>query len=232
MRIVTYNTRGSLGMDGTRSTRRIVETVRALSPDIVCFQEIHQRLPWSGREDQPAILGKMLGRTCLFQRNLHFGFGGYGVAIAFRGDLVASTEHLLPSAKEQRGALEVRLRNVGGLRSLTVFCTHWGLQVEERARQADALSGLIKAAPGPVVVCGDLNEKPEGDGVRHLLACTWLRDAGSRQNQPTFVSDNPTARIDYILHAPELVVQNVEVISSLASDHLPVLADLTPTPLS
>ena len=56
MRIVTYNTRGSLGMDGLRSTRRIVETVRAVSPDIVCFQEIHQRLAWSGREDQPAIL--------------------------------------------------------------------------------------------------------------------------------------------------------------------------------
>ena len=225
MRIVTYNTRGSLGMDGLRSTRRIVETVRAVSPDIVCFQEIHQRLAWSGREDQPAVLSAQLKRVCIFQRNLHFGFGGYGIAIAFRGDLASTKEHLLPSAKEQRGALEVRLRNVGGLRSLTVFCTHWGLQEEERKLQADALSELVAAAPGPVIVCGDLNENATGLAARHLITKTGLIDAGSEHNCETFVSLNPTERIDFILYQPELTLQHTEVITSLASDHLPVLAD-------
>lgn len=226
MRVLTYNTRGSLGMDGRRSTRRIAQVVRALSPDVVCFQEIHQRLPWSGREDQPAVLSRELGRPFLFQRNLTFGFGGYGLGIATRGAVVERDEHLLPSAKEQRGAQEVRLQGIGGLRRLTVFCTHWGLQEEERRQQAEALAALVNAAVRPVVVCGDLNEPPDGLAVRHLMALTDLIDTDATQNRTTFVSDNPTVRIDYIFHSPELAARNVEVIFSLASDHLAVLADL------
>src|SRR5579871_1207742 len=103
MRIVTYNTRGSLGMDGSRSTRRIAEVVRALTPDVVCFQEIHRRLPWSGREDQPALLSTLLGRRFVFQSNASFGLGGYGLGIATRGQIAGHAEHLLPSLKEQRG---------------------------------------------------------------------------------------------------------------------------------
>src|SRR5579859_2590644 len=107
MRIVTYNTRGSLGMDGVRSTARIVQALRALSPDIVCFQEIHDRLRWSGREDQPAVLAAGLNRRFEFQANLRFGFGGYGIGIAHRGTVALRREHMLPQGKEQRGALEV-----------------------------------------------------------------------------------------------------------------------------
>ncbi len=89
MRIVTYNTRGSLGMDNRRSTSRIAQVVRALSPEVVCFQEIHRRLPWSGREDQPAVLSQLLGRRFVFQQNLTFGFGGYGLGVAARGTVTA-----------------------------------------------------------------------------------------------------------------------------------------------
>lgn len=226
MRIVTYNTRGSLGMDGQRVTARIAQIVRPLSPDVICFQEIHQRLAWSGREDQPQVLSALLGRPFWFQRNLVFGFGGYGIGIATRGIAVRRIEHLLPSVREQRGALEVRLHGVGGLRKLTVFCTHWGLQEAERQRQAEALAALVKAAPHPVVVCGDLNEGPEGSAVRALIAATGLVDTDAARNRATFVSDSPKIRLDYILHSPELVARRVEVVSSLASDHLPLLADL------
>lgn len=226
MRIVTYNTRGSLGMDKRRLTARIADVVRGLSPDVVCFQEIHQRLPWSGREDQPHVLSERLHRPFYFQRNLYFGFGGYGVGIATRATVVHIHEHFLPSLKEQRGALEIQLRNVAGLRSLTVFCTHWGLQAEERQQQGKALAELVNQAPHPVIVCGDLNEGAQDSGVSGLLRDTGLQDADALANRPTFGSDNPTVRIDYILYSPELVVRNVEVISSLASDHLPLAADM------
>jgi endonuclease/exonuclease/phosphatase family metal-dependent hydrolase len=228
MRVVTYNTRGSLGMDGRRSTRRIADVVRALSPDVVCFQEIHQRLPWSGREDQPGVLAAALGRTFVFQANLHVGFGGYGIGIAARGQVIEQREHLLPSVKEQRGALEVRLRDVGGLRAVTVFCTHWGLQAEERLRQAETLAGIVNAASRPVIVCGDLNETAGDAAVRHFREATGLMDADEAANRATFASDAPNSRIDYIFYSPELTARNVEAVSSLASDHLPLLTDLEP----
>ncbi len=226
MRIVTYNTRGSLGMDNRRSTSRIAQVVRALSPEVVCFQEIHRRLPWSGREDQPAVLSQLLGRRFVFQQNLTFGFGGYGLGVAARGTVTAVQEHLLPSGREQRGALEVRLRDVGDLRAVTVFCTHWGLQAEERKEQAEALASLVNVAQRPVIVCGDLNEGPEGEAVRVLLSATGLQDADAIANRPTFPSDAPNTRIDYVFYSPEMAARNVEVVESLASDHLPLLVDL------
>ena len=49
MRIVTYNTRGSLGMDDVRSTPRIAETLRPLSADVICFQEDLPAYPAAAR---------------------------------------------------------------------------------------------------------------------------------------------------------------------------------------
>ncbi len=226
MRILTYNTRGSLGMDGLRSTARIAQVVRRLTPDVVCFQEIHRRTLASGREDQPGVLADSLGRPFIFQSNLKMGIGDYGVGIAYRGELHRSREHFLPSKTEQRGALEVQLRDVAGIGRVTIFCTHWGLDAEERLHQATALAMSVRAAGHPVIVCGDLNENAEGEAVRSLLAASGLLDADAALNRPTFLSDNPTTRIDFVLHSPGLTVRNVEVVSILASDHLPLLVDL------
>ena len=226
MRIITYNTRGSLGMDDVRSTQRIAETVRPYSADVICFQEIYERIP-PPLEDQPARLASMLNRRFTFQRCLDFAFGGYGngIATTAAGEVF---RHILPSGKEQRGALEIRLRHVGGLASLTVFCTHWGLVDSERMLQAEALANLVLAAPRPIVVAGDLNETPAGQAVVDLLSRTGLIDSGAPFYRPTFISNNPTVQIDYILHSPDLRVASFEVIRSEASDHLPVVVDLVP----
>jgi endonuclease/exonuclease/phosphatase family metal-dependent hydrolase len=225
MRIITYNTRGSLGMDGVRSTARIADVLRVLTPDILCFQEIHKGTLQSGREDQPAVLSALLSRPFLFQSNLRIGLGSYGVGIATRGQFASRTEHFLPGGKEQRGALEVQLRDIGGFRRLTIFCTHWGLESGERMEQAQELARLVNAAPRPVIICGDLNEASDGAAIRHLLSTTGLMDADATQNRPTFDADNPTIRIDYCLYSSELKLTHLEVLSTYASDHLPVLAD-------
>lgn len=229
MRIITYNTRGSLGMDGVRSTRRIAETLRPLSADIVCFQEIYERIP-PPLEDQPAKLGALLNRRFSFQRCLDFAFGGYGNGIA-SPVLGEAFRHILPSGKEQRGALELRVRGVGGISSLTVLCTHWGLDAAERQLQAEAVANLVNAAPRPIIVCGDLNETADGPAIRQLLDRAGLIDAGAKGNIPTFTSNSPTVRIDYILHSPDLRVVTLEVLPSQASDHSPVVADLVASSL-
>ena len=229
MRIVTYNTRGSLGMDNVRATGRIAQTLRPLSADIVCFQEIHRRMARSGREDQPEVLGRLLKRTFSFQANIEYAFGGgYGIGVAARGKVVEEKQHFLPGGIERRGALEVHLREVGGFRTFTVICTHWGLSAGERKQQAEALAEIVRNAPRPLIVGGDFNETPDGEAIRLLLAQTGLKDVDVNQNRATFVSNNPTNRIDFLLYSPDLEAANVEVVPSLASDHLPVSADFTP----
>ena len=225
MRIVTYNTRGSLGMDGSRNTRRIADTIRPLAADIICFQEIHNRLPWS-RERQPEMLEDYLGRRFVFQANLHVGMGGYGLGVCTRLEIVATSQHLLPGGGEQRGVLEVRVASAGGPRPLTVFCTHLALNASDRLLQAAEIAGLVRRTRGPVVVCGDFNEAANAPAVESLCALGGLM-AAAPAGQPTYPSDTPDASIDLILTSRDLRCDRFEVVRSLASDHLPVAADLS-----
>lgn len=223
MRVMTYNIRGGWGMDGGWSTERIGDVVLEQDPDILCLQEVHQRLPQSRFVDQPGRLQKALGLPVVFQANLRLGIGGYGLALVSRYPVNAVHNHLLPSVREQRGALEVNLTTPVG--PLTVFCTHWGLNGAERERQAARLAALVLAASGPVLVCGDFNENSEAAALGLLLSQTGLQDADAGKKRLTYPADVPQARIDYILASPDLLPQNVFPVSSLASDHLPLVAD-------
>lgn len=224
MRILTYNIRGGLGIDGRRDTARIGAFVRTLAPDIACFQEVHQRLPWSGWINQPAVLAKALGMRFVFQACVRLPWGGYGLGIATRLPIDAVQRHALPSRGERRGALRVQVAGPQGPTS--IFCTHFGLSVGERAEQAACVGEWAAALAHPVVVCGDINDAPSADYVQEMLRVAGLADAGQQDNAPTYPSDAPRARIDVVLHTADLAVQQVSAVPSLLSDHLPLVVDL------
>ncbi len=208
-------------MDGLRSAERIAEVVLAQDADIVCLQEVHQRLPQSKFTDQPKQLEKHLGLPVTFQANLRIGVGGYGLAVASRYPVGTVQNHLLPSVREQRGVLEVRLDTLAG--PLVVFCTHFGLSGEERVKQAASLAALVQSSSYPVLVCGDFNERPDAPAVQSLLSQTNLLDADAAQDRWTYPTNALEARIDYLFHSSPLVCQSVSVIETQASDHLPVV---------
>ena len=214
-------------MDGLRSAERIAETVLAQDADIVCLQEVHQRLPQSALQDQPKQLEKQLGLPVTFQANLRIGVGGYGLAIVSRYPVGTVHNHLLPSIREQRGVLEVRLDTPHG--PIVVFCTHFGLSGPERQKQAASLAALVQSAAYPVLVCGDFNERPDAPAVRALLSQTDLRDADAAEDRWTYPTNALEGRIDYLFYSPSLICQNIAVVESQASDHLPVVGEFRRT---
>ncbi len=212
-------------MDGQRRTERIAEVVLAQDADIVCFQEVHQRLPQSSFVNQPGQFEQLLGLPVTFQANLRLGLGGYGLAVVSRYPVGTVQNHLLPSVREQRGVLEVRLDTPGG--PLTLFCTHFGLSGDERVKQAARLAELVNAASFPVIICGDFNERPDAPAVRLLLERTGLVDADAAQDRWTYPVNALEARIDYLFHSPPLVCREISVVETEASDHLPVVGEFT-----
>jgi len=222
---MTYNIRGTKGMDNRRSARRIAGVIRSSGAQIACLQEVCQRLPWARMVDQPGVLARELRMNLAFQRNLSIGMGGFGNAVLSTFEIAFCRSHSLTSKDEQRGALEVRLIVPGG--PLTVFCTHFGLDREERVTQARELAALVNAAESPKLVCGDFNEESDGQAVTQLLRLTGLVDADPN-GPPTFDSLSPRSRIDMILCEASLVVGSAAVLQSTASDHLPLVADLAP----
>jgi endonuclease/exonuclease/phosphatase family metal-dependent hydrolase len=92
--------------------------------------------------------------------------------------------------------------------------------------QARELAALVNAVTAPKLVCGDFNEEATDAGVAELISLANLTDADSG-GSPTFDSERPSQRIDIILHDPSISIHSVSVLDSQASDHLPLVADVT-----
>src|SRR5438874_49069 len=109
MRVISYNIRGGLGMDGRRDIRRIAGVLREAQAEVVGLQEVHRRLPQSGLADQPRSLARATGMRCLFGPALTFGPGKYGNAVLSALPARRRAVHRLPGKGEPRAALEVEL---------------------------------------------------------------------------------------------------------------------------
>jgi endonuclease/exonuclease/phosphatase family metal-dependent hydrolase len=77
------------------------------------------------------------------------------------------------------------------------------------------------------VLVGDLNatpDSPEIGAITEDLADAWAQ-AGEGDGF-TYDAETPHARIDYVLTSSDVVARTAAVVTSDASDHLPVVADL------
>lgn len=209
-------------MDDRRSIARIARVIQEQDPDVVCLQEVHRRLPWSGLSDQPRLLARHTGLHVVFLPNFRVGVGGYGNCVLSREPVQSRMLHLLPSRKEQRGAIAVDVPSNGT--TFTVICTHFGLDREERQAQAQRLDGIGRAARYPCLIAGDLNEGPEGAALRRLEEAGWRH--AFPPVKPTFTSTAPRVRIDHVLMGTGVRCERGWVSVSEASDHLPVGAEV------
>lgn len=227
-RVVCYNIRAGLGMDGRRSIRRIADVLAPLSPDIVCLQEVDQHVPRSWLANQPKFLSARLGMQAVFQRNVHFdGGGGFGNCILARPVAQHCRCHPLPGGGETRGLIEVTTMTDG--QQVTVFCTHLGLDSEARFVQAKKVLEIVRSASGPKLLSGDMNDGPHSRTVATLLEDPVLRDVALEFDAPSTFPLGPERRIDFILADLRLTAKSYQVLDTAASDHLPIVVDLEPS---
>lgn len=233
MRLVTWNIRGCLGIDNRRSVERVADVIRECRTDIVCLQEVHKWLPQSKLQDQPRMLSEQLGMRAYFLPSYRIGVGGFGNAILTNLPIREHRQHPLPNHGERRWLLFLFERraiitadidtDIGMVR---VMAAHFSLNRFDRMRSVERVRALIAESDSPVVVCGDLNARPESEEMRYLGNECGLVDSGPVSNGPTFRADRPNVRIDYVWHSPYLSAKEAAVVSTRASDHLPVLVEL------
>jgi endonuclease/exonuclease/phosphatase family metal-dependent hydrolase len=244
VRLMTYNVHGCSGMDGRVSPRRVAHVIRGQMPDVVALQELDLGRRRSRAEDQAAIIARELGMQAVFCPTITRGEEHYGHALLSRWPMEIVKRARLPHDasswwQEPRSALWVRVEVAGTV--LNVITTHLGLGPRERVRQVQALLGpewIGAIGPDePVLLCGDFNALP--GSAPHRLAAGRLRDvqaprAGFRP-LGTFSSVQPLVRLDHIFASAHFEHQGVVVVRNaltrLASDHLPLVADLRVVPV-
>jgi endonuclease/exonuclease/phosphatase family metal-dependent hydrolase len=186
--------------------------------------------------DQPGEIARATGMKPLFYPLVRFAEEDYGIALLSRHPATLVRAANLPTLPdrpllERRGAIWAEIA-VNGAR-LQVMGTHLGLNRAERLSQVSALLGDEwsgdERCRGPVVICGDLNAWPWQSAYR-LLASRFADVQRGRRWRATFPSGLPLLRIDHIFTGAGVRVVSAHVaktrLSRVASDHLPVVADL------
>lgn len=223
LRVLTWNIKDHCG-----DPDALYRVLRACDADVVCLQEAYRR-PWP-RSRLPA-LAREVGL-------LHLVGGassaGTALLVGMRTVVRKPVARRLPVRGLRTRSRGVAAATVGllGHRPVHVASIHLGLDADERRRHVDLL--LASLPEGPLVVAGDLNERPGGPSWEQLRR--RVEDVGT-DGPPTYSAAGPRSRIDAVLVSPDVHVTfygsppaaaETDVVA--ASDHRPVLAEIVLPP--
>jgi endonuclease/exonuclease/phosphatase family metal-dependent hydrolase len=233
VKVMSFNMAHGRGLDGALDLERIAQEIEASGVDVVGLQEVDQRYGLrSGYVDQPAWLAERLGMEVVFGENLTSVTGGYGNAILSAHPITSSTHHRLPRLDgEPRGLLEAAIE-VGDT-PLRILTTHLANRApDERALQLDVILEHLGDAERTILT-GDFNALPLGGELDDLWAVLddgWATanptNGRNRGGGETYPAGQPSQRIDYVAVSPDLRPERVVTVPTIASDHLPVVAEV------
>ena len=231
LRVMTYNIHVGVGMDKKLDLQRIADVINRERPDLVGLQEVDRGVQRTEGKDEIAELAKLTRMDFSFAHNLDYQGGQYGVAILSRY-LIQQADHQKyenKRATERRGMLRVEVEIDG--KKMHFVTTHLDYQYEDgRLFETEQLLRLLDGVQGSLIVAGDFNGEPAGSAYKLMLTKfddAWLQSKAKGAGL-TFPADKPEKRIDYIFYrrSDRVRVKKAWVVETLASDHLPVMAEI------
>lgn len=241
VRVLSYNIHHGEGLDGELDLQRIADEIEATGADVIGLQEVDNH--WgdrSGWQDQAAELAELLDMHYAYGANLDLDPGEgqterrqYGVAVLSRYPILSAQNHLLTNIEypdrptEQRGVLHTVINYRGA--HLDFYNTHLDHQrAEQRISQVSEILDIVDQSRGTAILVGDLNTTPETTEVSMLTTDGPFVDAfGDSDGDFTYPAEDATKRIDYILAADALEITEPAVLTTQASDHLPIAATVS-----
>jgi endonuclease/exonuclease/phosphatase family metal-dependent hydrolase len=208
MRVMTWNLWWRFGPWEARQPA-ILDTVRALQPDVLCLQEV-----WShdGRSSA-ALVAEALGAEHVSVSTIELDGVGFGNAVVSRWPIVGSEHRELSSPPELDEFRTVVRADIDGPRGpFQVFCTHLHWRADHshiRQQQVREICRFVAESPHrsyPAVLCGDFNADPDADEIRMLTGRTTVPTPGlvfwdawnvaGAGPGNTWSNDNPFARLE------------------------------------
>jgi endonuclease/exonuclease/phosphatase family metal-dependent hydrolase len=232
LRIMTYNIHVGVGMDKKLDLQRIAAVIMKEKPDLVGLQEVDRGVKRTEGRDEIVELAGLTGMQYAFAHNLDYQGGQYGVAILSRFPIRQIDHRKYENRREaeRRGMIRVEV-DVGGGRIVNFVTTHLDYQFADgRLFETEQLLRFLQDVKGPLIVVGDFNDEPTGTAYKLMLGGfddAWItgraKDAGL-----SYPADKPVKRIDYIFgrRSDRIKAKKAWVTQTLASDHIPVMADL------
>ena len=238
LRVMVYNIHAGKDATGKENLERVAGLIIASGADLVLLQEVDRSTTRSGGVDHFAILMRLTGMHGAFGKSLDYQGGEYGIATLSRWPVfahevvplrVAPVQVRAGGSIEPRVALVVETRSPAG--PLRVVNTHLDASREELYRLqevAGLLEVMTRVKPGALLVGGDFNAEPDS-AVYERMVRAGFRDGWGGCGEGaglTYPAGVPVKRIDYLFLTGGFRCTSATVVTSMASDHLPLLMTL------
>jgi endonuclease/exonuclease/phosphatase family metal-dependent hydrolase len=232
LKIGSYNIQKSIGVDARRRPDRTLRVICELGCDVIALQEADKRFgPRESTLDRDLILAETDYRPVPFGLGEH-SLGWHGNAILVRKDIeILHYRRIELPTLEPRGAVAADLRIED--QKIRFAAMHLSLLSHFRKKQITSLMHQLHEDLHylPTVLIGDLNEWRDTAGSIRLFEQRYEVTTPGR----SFPSPLPVGSLDRIITSPEFTVKKAGVHKSktarVASDHLPVWAELVLEPL-
>ncbi|PYR08840.1 MAG: hypothetical protein DMG00_14580 [Acidobacteria bacterium] len=230
LRVATYNIHRCRGLDGRTRPQRIAAVLRTIDADVVALQEVVGAGPRGGGHAEE--LGAMLGMGWVMSPARELRGHQFGNAVLSRFPIMHHSEHDL-SWKTCEPRRMQRVDVVVHGCTLHLYNVHLGTAILERRHQALRLASMVsdRHIAGPKLVLGDFNEWMRGLATKMLserLNSVDLRNHLRRRR--TYPGLFPILHLDHIYYAGRVEIVGIELprtrLSLVASDHLPLVADV------
>ena len=220
VRVMSYNVKNGMGVDGINSIERCSDVIRKVNPDVVAIQEVDS----VNRRNNYYVLGRMAEQTgyhAYFGPTIKYKGGKYGIGVLSKKPALSTKFYSMPHRREDRGVLVVEFKRY------YLVCTHLSGQYIRNGRcvQVDVIREAVSGLKKPVFIAGDMNARP---GTPVMNAFKEFAVVLSDENKKTAPSNDPRGCIDYVLgtNGSFKVLDEEVIYGCYASDHLPLYVDV------
>ena len=231
VRILTFNILHGATTKGDFNLDIIAQVIIDADPDLVALQEVDYRTNRAKKFDLATELGWRAKMVPIFARAMDYDSGEYGEGILSKFTFLRSRNVALPftPGNEPRAALEIVTILPSG-DTIAFIGTHLDhlRNEKDRVAQVNKINEVFSKNIYPSILAGDLNAKP-GSTPINILEKVWSASYNIQNPTPTFPSDNPQIKIDYVMFYPEnrwRIVETEVIRNQVASDHCAYLVTL------
>ena len=230
LRVATYNIHRCRGLDGRTNPARVADVIRSIEADVIALQEVVGAGPSS--QGHAEELGALLGMGWVMAPARHLRGALFGNVVLSRLPIRNHSQYDL-SWKTCEPRCCQRVDIAIDHDTLHLYNVHLGTAFLERRYQAARLTAFVhdKRVGTPKVVLGDFNEWMRGLATTMLNERLQSIDLRSHlKRRKTYPGVFPVLHLDHIYYEGTVEVVKLELprtrLSMMASDHLPLVAEL------
>ena len=231
VRVLSFNILHGATTKGDFDLDAIAKVIIDADPDFVALQEVDFKTNRALKYDLVTELGWRVKMPGIFGKAMDYDGGEYGEGVLSKYTFLQTRNVALPftPGNEPRAALEIITMLPSG-DTIAFVGTHLDHLKNEKDRvaQANKINQAFSSNKYPTILAGDLNAIP-GSTPINILEEIWSSSYNKEKPKPTFPSDNPIKKIDYVMLYPKTkwrVLETEVIQDSIASDHCAYLVTI------